>query len=78
MYGNAVLSKSADRQAVMDVFHYLATDLCKGNNEKFFPEQIYKDFAPVVEGFPTNIRYGDMSNDTLAEKERLLAKWTFS
>ncbi len=76
MYGNAVLAKSANRKAVMDVFNYLATDLCKGNNEKFFPEQIFKDFAPEIKGFPKNIRYGDMSNDTLAEKERLLARWT--
>ena len=78
MYGNAMMAKSAGRQAVRDVFHYLATDLCKGNNEKFFPDQIFKDFAPEVEGYPKNIRYGDMSNDTLAEKERLLSRWSFS
>ena len=78
MYGNAVLKSSADRQAGMDVFNYLATDLCKGDNELYFPDQIYKDFAPEIEGFPRNINYGNMSNDTLAEKERLLAKWTLS
>ena len=78
MYGNAMMSKSAGRQAVKDVFNYLATDLCRGDNEKYFPDQIYKDFTPVVEGFPQNIHYGNMSNDTLAEKERLLDKWSFS
>lgn len=78
MYGNAMMSKSAGRQAVKDVFNYLATDLCKGDNERYFPDQIYKDFAPTVEGFPKNIHYGDMSNDTLAEKERLLSRWSFS
>ncbi len=76
MYGNAVLKKSADRKCVMDVFNYLATDLCRGDNERYFPDQIFKDFAPTVDGFPTNIKYGDMKNDTLAEKERLGAKWT--
>ena len=75
MYGNAVLAKSAGRQAVMDVFNYVATDLCKGDNEKYFPDQIFKDFIPVVEGFPTGIKYGNMANDTLSEKERLQAKW---
>ena len=75
MYGNAVLAKSANRKEVMDVFNYIATDLCRGDNEKFFPDQIFKDFAPEIKGFPKNIRYGDMSNDTLSEKERLLAKW---
>lgn len=78
MYGNAMMAKSANRQAVRDVFNYLATDLCKGNNEKFCPEQVYKDFVPEVEGFPQNIQYGDMSNDTMAEKERLLSRWSFS
>ena len=78
MYGNAILKKSYDRPEVRDVFNYLATDLCKGNNEKFFPEQIFKDFAPTIKNFPTNIHYGNMTNDTLAEKERLLKRWTFS
>lgn len=77
MYGNAVLAKSAGREEVMEVFNYLSTDLCKGDNERYFPDQIYKDFAPVVEGFPTNIKYGNMANDTMSEKERLLKKWTF-
>lgn len=78
MYGNAVLEKSADKKGVMDVFNYLATDLCKGDNERYFPDQIYKDFTPTVAGFPTDIKYGDMKNDTLSEKERLLKKWTFA
>lgn len=78
MYGNAVLSKSAERKEVMEVFNYLSTDLCKGDNELYFPDQIFKDFAPEIEGFPKNIHYGNMANDTLSEKERLLSKWTLS
>ncbi|MBQ7453499.1 MAG: extracellular solute-binding protein, partial [Selenomonadaceae bacterium] len=78
MYGNAIVAKSYDRQEVRDVFNYLATDLCKGNNEKFFPDQIFKDFKPTIKNYPTNIHWGNMANDTLAEKERLLKKWTFS
>ena len=78
MYGNAVVAGSADRPEVMEVFNYLATDLCKGDNEQFFPDQVFKDFTPTVEGFPTNIKYGNMANDTLEEKERLLSRWTFS
>jgi len=78
MYGNAVLAGSADRECVMEVFNYLATDLCRGNNERFFPDPIFKDFAPVLEGYPANINYGDMSNDTLSEKERLQGKWNFN
>lgn len=78
MYGNAILAKSAERQAVKDVFNYLATDLCREDNIRYFPDQVYKDFVPVVDGFPQDIDYGDMSNDTLEEKERLLSRWSFS
>lgn len=78
MYGNAVLASSADRECVMEVFNYLATDLCKGNNERFFPDQIFKDFAPKIEGYPDNVHFGNMSNDTLEEKERLQSKWVFN
>lgn len=78
MYGNAILKKSAERECVKEVFNFLATDCCKGNNERYFPDQIFKDYAPEVEGFPKNINYGDMSNDTLEEKERLLSSWIFS
>lgn len=77
MYGNAVLLKSADRPAVMDVFNYLSTDLAKENNQRFFPDQIFKDFVPEIEGYPTDIPYGNMENDTRSEKERLLEKWTY-
>lgn len=78
MYGNAVLASSAGRSEVMEVFNYLSTDLCKENNQKFFPDQIFKDFVPEIEGYPVGVHYGNMSNDTLNEKERLQARWTFS
>ena len=78
MYGNAIVAKDNIPENVYQAFKYLSTDLCKQNNELFFPDQIYKNFIPVVKGYPTNIKYGNMSNDTRSEKERLLKKWTFS
>ena len=78
MYGNAVLKKSAERSEVMEVFNYLATELCKDNHQKYFPDQIFNDYKAEIEGFPTDIHYGNMSNDTLEEKERLVSKWTHS
>lgn len=78
MYGNAILAKSYDRPEVREVFNYLSTELCRGNNERFFPDKIFKDFAPTIKNYPTNIHYGNMSDDTLPEKERLLKRWTFS
>lgn len=78
LYGNAVLKNSANKKAVMDVFNYLSTELCKDDNELFFPDQIFKDLTPEMEGYPQDVQHGDMSNDTLEEKERLQAKWTFN
>lgn len=73
--GNAVLKKSAERPEVMEVFNYLSTKLCRDNHEKFLPDKLYKDYQPKFPNFPENINYGNMANDTMAEKERLLAKW---
>lgn len=78
MYGNALVLKDNIPDNVYQVFKYLSNELCKQNNELFFPDQIFKNFTPVVKGYPTNIKYGNMSNDTKSEKERLLKKWTFS
>lgn len=78
MYGNAILANSYDREIVKELFNYLSTELVKQNNELFFPDQIFKDFAPEKENFPKNIHYGNMQNDTKEEKERLLSKWMFS
>ena len=78
IYGNALLKKSEKKQAAVDVFKYIAEELVYKNNELFYPEQIIKDFTPEVENYPTDIPYGNMTNNTPEEKERLLAKWTFS
>lgn len=78
MYGYAMLADSAERECVKEAFNYLAIDLCHGNNETYFPDQIFKDSNVQIEGFPTDVKYGNMANDTLSEKERLVEKWIFS
>lgn len=77
LYGNAILAKSAERPAVREVFDLLATDLCRENNARFFPDQIFVDYQPTIDGFPSDVVYADMSGDTLARKEALLSKWNF-
>ena len=52
-------------------------ELPEEDKKLFFPEQIYKDKTFIVENYPTNIKYGDMSNNTLEEKLRLLEKWEY-
>lgn len=78
MYGYAMLADSAERECVANAYSYLAIDLCRGNNETYFPDQIFKDSTVQIDGFPTDVKYGNMVNDTLSEKERLVEKWIFS
>ncbi|NLU25386.1 MAG: extracellular solute-binding protein [Clostridiales bacterium] len=76
MYGMGILNGKETRQSVKDVFEFLYTTYGEENCEKFYPEKIYNDKTFDVENYPSNIKYGDMKDNTSAEKERLLAKWT--
>ena len=76
-YGAAMVAGKQDRQCVRDVFEFLDSTLIAEDKEKFFPEKIYKDVDFNVQGYPQDIQYADMSNDTKAEIERLLEKWVY-
>lgn len=75
LYGNAITSQSADNEAVAEVFNYLSTECTAEDNQLFYPEQIYKDMVFEVQNYPTNIKYADMTNDTLERKLDLIEKW---
>jgi len=75
MYGQAIVKGKEERECVKEVFDYLINEYNAEHCRVFYPEQIYKDVVFEVDNYPTDIRYSDMYNDTLAEKERLLEKW---
>ena len=75
VYGQAVISGRETDEAVMEVFKFLATELTVENNELYYPERLFKDKQISIEGFPQNIKYADMSNNTSARKDTLLSKW---
>lgn len=77
LYGSAMIEGKQNKKAVKDVFDFMVNEYTKTTNEKFFPEKIFNDYTPTVENYPVDIQYSDMSNDTMAEKERLLAKWKY-
>lgn len=77
LYGQSIIKGKETRHAVKEVFEYLINEYNYENNQKFFPEQIYKDVVYEVKNHPVNIKYADMSNNTAAEKERLLSKWKY-
>lgn len=74
-YGHAMIKGKEDREAVKRVFDFFYTDLIAGNNERFYPELLFKDKEPTIENYPENIAYADMSGSTPEERERLLEKW---
>lgn len=77
LYGQAIVTGKEERAGVKEVFDFLIETYAYENNEKFFPEKIYKDKDYVIENYPQNIIYGDMSNDTISEKERILERWKY-
>lgn len=77
LYGQAIIAGKENNKAVKDVFDFLINTYNYECNEKFYPEQIFKDTVYDVENYPTNITYSDMSNNTNDEKSRLLDKWKY-
>ena len=75
LYGQAIIKGKESRQCVKEVFDLLVKTYTEETNKKFCPEQIFKEKVFEVENYPSNIKYADMSNDTMEEKTRLLDQW---
>ena len=76
MYGQSIIAGKEQRQSVKEVFDFLVNTYSYELNEKFFPEQMFKDKVFSVKNYPQDIVYSDMSNNTIEEKEQLLGLWT--
>ena len=77
LYGMAVVKGKEKRPAVQKVVRFFYEHLMQENNEKFFPERVFKYKAYRLPNFPEKIQYADMGEDTLARKEHLLSLWDF-
>lgn len=77
LYGQSIIKGKETKEAVAKVFEFLVNEYNYENNEKFFPEKIYKDKSYTVKNYPQNMKYADMSNNSISEKERLLDKWKY-
>ncbi len=75
LYGQAIIAGHETDPAVREVFTFLATTLNEEALQLHMPEKIYKDMDASVEGYPTNIPYADMKNNTPERKAELLEKW---
>ncbi len=77
LYGQAIIAGKETRECVKEVFDFIVETYNYEHNEKFYPEQIYKDKVYSTENYPENIVYSDMKNNTIEEKNRLLEKWKY-
>lgn len=77
VYGQSIVKGKDNKESVRKVFDYLVNVYNYEGCKVYRPEKIYKDKDFEVKNFPSNIKYADMSNDTLAEKKRLLDKWKY-
>ncbi len=77
LYGQSIIAGKETRESVKKVFDFLVNTYSYELNEKFFPEQMFKDKTYSMKNYPENIKYGDMSNNTIEEKERLLGLWKY-
>ena len=77
LYGQSIIKGKEEDPKVKEVFDFIVKIYNYENNEKFFPEKVFTDKTCTVKNYPANIPYGDMKNNTIDEKERLLNKWVY-
>lgn len=73
----AIVDGHQDKDGVKEVFQYFYDELILMDKQNFLPETIYKNQNTKIENYPENIKYGDMSNNTPEEREKLLNKWKY-
>jgi len=76
LYGMGVIKGKETRREVNEVFTYIVNTWNEMDKLLFCPERIFNDREFTLPNYPVSIRYADMSNNTSAEKERLLQRWT--
>lgn len=78
VYCIGVIEGKQHKQAVMDVFNWLATEGVMLDNANFSADQVLRDFKGEIENYPSDIAYADMEGIMdLEEKERLLKEWKY-
>ena len=63
---------------IVEVFEYIVNDYMVYDKIYGSPEKVLKDQVNIIENYPKDITYGDMTGiDDINEKERLLLKWKY-
>lgn len=77
MYGACVVKGRELDGSVMEVMDYITNVYTDLVCEKYYPESILKGKSYDVKNFPKNIKYSDMKNNNIQEKQKLLKEWRF-
>ena len=76
--GTAIVEGKQNKKGVEEVFDYIVNEFMVYDKENFSPEAVYENQKNLVENYPRNIQYADMTGiDDPNEKERLLEKWKY-
>lgn len=77
LYGQSMIKGKETDPVVKEVFDFLVNVFTVENCERYFPEKIYQDREYLVQNYPQDIVYADMSNNSMEEKLRLLDLWKY-
>lgn len=77
MYGSCVVKGRDKNKNVMEVMDYITNVYTDIVCAKYYPESIFKGKTYTVKNFPSDIKYSDMRNNTIKEKEKLLKEWRY-
>lgn len=75
LYGTSIVKGKETNEKVKAVMDYFYNTFIDAVDAKYYPEPVMKNKTYSVANYPSGINYSDMSNNTLARKEGLLAKW---
>ena len=76
--GTAMLKGREENEQIVEVFNFIISDFFTVDKQYFTPEKVVENQINLLENYPTNFEYADMSGiDDIVEKERLLDLWKY-
>lgn len=76
--GTAIIAGHQDKTGVKEVYDFIVNQFLIYDKEQFSPELIFEGQQILLENYPENIPYADMTGiQDDQEKERLLALWKY-
>lgn len=76
--GTAMVSGRETDSDIVEVYDFIVNEFLVYDKENFSPENIYEGQVNMIENYPENIEYADMTGiQEIQEKERLLGLWKY-